>query len=182
MRTTLTADVRPACRALRHRLRRLVADQRFEEAETLRRRLAALLDAAARFHRVTSLAGCAQIVAARWEAPDWQIHVIRHGRLAAAGLARPGEVPQAVARALVATAETVPEPVGPQSAATVEESLRIAAWMEQPGVRLIEIDGDWAWPLYGVLDHERLVEQLLGPDSDGVPGTAAADIDHAVSA
>jgi DNA polymerase-3 subunit epsilon len=135
----------------------------------LRRRLTALLDSALRFHRVTSLAACPQIVAARWEAPpgspgEWQIHVIRHGRLAAAGVSRPGDVPQAVARMLVATAETVPPPTGPQSAATVEETLRIADWLERPGVRLIDIDGDWAWPLYGVLSHDALVGHLLGPD------------------
>jgi DNA polymerase-3 subunit epsilon len=162
VRITMTRDVRPACSALRDRLRRLVAQQRYEEAETLRRRLAALLDAGARFHRVTSLAGCRQIVAAVWEAPNWQLHVIRYGRLAAAGVSRPGEIPQAVARSLVATAETVPPPIGPQSAATVEETLRIAAWLERPGVRLIETDGDWAWPLHGVLSHDALVEQLLG--------------------
>jgi DNA polymerase-3 subunit epsilon len=169
VRTTLTSDVRPACRALRGRLRRLVFEQRYEEAELLRRRLTALLDSALRFHRVTSLAACPQIVAARWEAPpgspgEWQIHVIRHGRLAAAGVSRPGDVPQAVARMLVATAETVPPPTGPQSAATVEETLRIADWLERPGVRLIDIDGDWAWPLYGVLSHDALVGHLLGPD------------------
>jgi DNA polymerase-3 subunit epsilon len=162
VRTTMTTDVRPACRALRDRLRRLVDQQRYEEAETLRRRLVALLDAAARFHRVRSLAQCRQLVAARWQAPDWELHVIRYGRLAAAGRSRPGDVPQAVARALVTTAETVPAPVGPQSAATIEETLRIADWLEQPGVRLIETDGDWAWPLHGVLSHERLVEHLLG--------------------
>ena len=165
VRTTLTSDVRGACTALRDRLRRLVAEQRYEEAETLRRRLAALLDSGARFHRVTSLAGCRQIVAARWEAPDWQIHVIRRGRLAAAGLSKPGEVPQAVARALVATAETVPPPIGPQSGATVEETLRIADWLEKPGVRLIDVDGDWAWPLHGVLSHEQLVGHLLGVEA-----------------
>jgi DNA polymerase-3 subunit epsilon len=71
-----------------------------------------------------------------------------------------------VARTLVAAAETVPAPVGPQSAATVEETLRIADWLERPGVRLIEIDGDWAWPLYGVLSHEQFVEHALGDTSD----------------
>ncbi|MBO0812781.1 MAG: endonuclease, partial [Microlunatus sp.] len=141
----------------------------------LRRRLEALLESAHRFHRVTSLARCSQIVAARWEAPpgtpgEWQLHVIRYGRLAAAGVSRPGEVPQAVARMLVATAETVPEPTGPQSAATVEETLRIADWLERPGVRLIAIDGDWAWPLYGVLSHDALVDQLLGPQSAALGG------------
>ena len=176
VRTTLTSDVRPACSALRNRLRRLVTEQRYEEAETVRRRLAGLLDAAARFHRVGSLAGCPQIVAARWDAPHWEIHVIRYGRLAAAGVALPGEVPQAVARALVTTAETVPAPVGPRSAATIEETLRIATWLERPGVRLIEIEGDWAWPLYGVLSHQQLVDELLGPPAAGSVSFSAGNL------
>ncbi|MFZ0530418.1 MAG: hypothetical protein WAL91_07780, partial [Propionicimonas sp.] len=77
----------------------------------------------------------------------WEVHVVRHGRLAAAALARPGEVPQQVARDAVATAEWVATPVGPASAALVEETERVADWLERPGVRLIEVDGDWSWPL-----------------------------------
>jgi len=52
-----------------------------------------------------------------------------------------------VARDAVLTAEWVARPVGPAPAATVEETERIADWLERPGVRLIEIDGDWSWPL-----------------------------------
>ena len=73
--------------------------------------------------------------------------MIRHGRLAAAALARPGEVPQQVARDAVTTAEWVARPVGPAAAAIVEETERIADWLERPGVRIIEMDGDWSWPL-----------------------------------
>ena len=92
-----------------------------------------------RFHRVRSLAACPEIVAARRSGDDWEIHVIRYGRLAAAGVARPGDVPQAVARAVRATAETVLPPVGPLPAAGIEETERIAAWLEQPGSRLMEL-------------------------------------------
>jgi DNA polymerase-3 subunit epsilon len=77
-------------------------------------------------------------------------------------VATPYEVPQAVARALRATAETVERPPGPLPAAGIEETERIADWLEQPGVRLIEITGDWAWPLHAVLDHEALVRHALG--------------------
>ena len=38
-------------------------------------------------------------------------------------------------------------PVGPAPAAIVEETERIADWLERPGVRLIEVEGDWCWPL-----------------------------------
>jgi DNA polymerase-3 subunit epsilon len=143
-------------------MRRLVDQQRFEEAATIRRRLETLTRTGARYHRVASLAACPEIVAARREGADWEIHVIRHGRLAAAGLARPHEVPQAVARALRATAETVSPAPAPLPAATIEETERVADWLERPGVRLMEVTGDWMWPLHAVLDHSALVEHTVG--------------------
>lgn len=143
---SFTQDVRPVVRAVGQRLQRLIDEQRFEEAATVRDRLSTYTGAAIRHHRVASLARCPEIVAAYRSDAGWEIHVIRHGRLAGSGLARPGEVPQAVARHVVATAETVLPAPAPQSAATVEETLRIADWLERPGVRLMHIDGDWIWP------------------------------------
>jgi len=147
------------------RLQRLIRQQRFEEAAIIRRRLEALTRTAARFHRIRSLAACAEIVAARKVDLDWEIHVIRYGRLAGAGRATPREVPQAVARAVRLTSETVAKPPDPLPAAGIEETERIADWLEQPGIRLIDITGDWMWPLHAVLDHEALVQYALG----GVP-------------
>ena len=60
-------------------------------------------------------------MAARKVDVDWEIHVVRCGRLAGAGLATPQEVPQAVARAVRATAETVPKPLDPLPAAGIEK-------------------------------------------------------------
>ena len=71
----------------------LAAEQRFEEAATIRGRLDTLIRTGARFHRVGSLAACPEIVAARRNGDEWEIHVIRYGRLAAAELARPGRRP-----------------------------------------------------------------------------------------
>ena len=116
---------------------------------------------AARFHRVRSLAGCPEIVAARRDGPNWEIHVVRFGRLAGTGVSTPREVPQAVARAVRATAETVIRPPDPLPAAGIEETERIADWLEQPGVRLIEITGDWMWPLHAVVDYQALLKPTL---------------------
>lgn len=162
VRRALCADPRAAVAAIRTRLNRLVGEQRFEEAATIRRRLETLSRTARRFHRVSSLAGCAEIVAARREGPDWHIHVIRHGRLAGTGVATPREVPQAVARDVRACAETVRPAPGPLPAAPIEETERIADWLEQPGVRLIDVVGEWAWPLHAVLDHDTFVRHALG--------------------
>ena len=172
VRDALCSDPRPAVSAVSSRLTRLVGERRFEEAETIRRRLETLGRTARRFHRVTSLAACPEIVAARREGAGWDIHVIRYGRLASSGVAGPHDVPQAVARSTVATAETVRPAPAPLPAAGIEETERIADWLEQPGVRLMHIEGDWAWPLHAVLDHETLVQHALGGEAAHQPAMA----------
>ena len=146
VRDGLAVDVGPLVAASRPRLQTLIEAQRFEEAGELTARLETCSRASLRFHRLASLAACPQLVAAYRVADGWEIHVVRYGRLAAAALARPGEVPQQVARDAVAAAAWVAAPVGRQSAATIEETERIADWLERPGVRMIEVDGEWAWP------------------------------------
>jgi DNA polymerase III subunit epsilon len=162
VRTALAADVRPVVEASRERLGILVGQQRFEEAVEVRDRLRTLLRSSVRHQRVRALASCPQIVAAYASGAGWEIHVVRHGRLAAAALVQRGEVPQAVARIAVAAAESVRPAVGPQPAALIEETERVAAWLERPGVRLIDIDGDWAWPVFSGLDDATLARTLLG--------------------
>lgn len=147
VRHSLNSDIKPLLRAAEPRLSQLVRDERFEEAAALTDRLEACSRATLRHHRLASLAACAQIVAACRTGAGWEIHVIRHGRLAAAALARAGEVPQQVARDAILTADWVATPTPPQPATIIEETERIADWLERPGVRLIEIDGDWCWPV-----------------------------------
>lgn len=159
VRTGLTVDVRGLVDAGRSRLSTLAAGQRFEEAGHIRDRLRTLLRASVRYQRLQALARVPQLVAAYRGAAGWEIHVIRHGRLAAAALARPGDVPQAVARDAVAAAEAVSPGPGGVPAALTEETERIAAWLERPGVRLIDIEGDWVWNLFGGADESAL---LLG--------------------
>ncbi|MDN5725948.1 MAG: DEDD exonuclease domain-containing protein [Propionibacteriales bacterium] len=159
LRGALTSDIRPVLSAVRERLARLISQERFEEAETIRRRLQQMIDTSRRFHRIASLAAVPQIVAARSTARGWEITVIRYGRLAQSALARPGEVPQAVARAAVATAETVSPPYKPLPAASVEEAERIGDWLEQ--ARIIDIDGEWTWPLHATITAAAL-PRLVG--------------------
>ena len=136
-----------------------LADQeRFEEAGVHRDRLAAFVRAAARTQRLTSLTRCAEVVAARREEDGrWGVHVVRHGRLAAAGVIPAGADATAYVDQLRSSAETVSPATGPMPAATAEESERILRWLEQPGVRLVDIDGEWTCPVPGAGRHtERL--------------------------
>ena len=163
VKASLHDDVRPVLWASREKLTRLASQQRFEEAASLRERLTTYTRASTRFHRLSSIANCSEIVAAKFCHDGWDIHVIRYGRLAASAHARAGEVPQRVARDAVAAAETVLAPPSPQSAALVEETTRIAAWLETPGIRLIEISGEWSWPLHGSIAEDQLAAHALWP-------------------
>lgn len=181
VRSSLTTDIRPVLNAAQSRLASLIRRQRFEDAAVVTARLSAFASSAVRHHRVASLAGCPQIVAAYRQVDDWHIHVIRYGRLAAAARARPGDVPQAIARSAVAVAEQVAPPVGPQSAATTEETERIAAWLERPGVRLIDIEGDWSWPLHiGLAEGDLARHALPDPLPSDRPQQAASGASEAV--
>ncbi|WP_040161781.1 DEDD exonuclease domain-containing protein [Nigerium massiliense] len=162
VRDGLTRDIRPVLQANRSRLRTLVQQERFEEAGQLTIRAEALLRSSLRFQRIASLARCPEIVAAYAADGGWEIHVIRFGRLAASAFARRGEVPQAVARDAVRVAETVARPHAPLPAGLIEETERIAAWLERPGVRLMTVEGDWNWPINSGVPADELPRQLLG--------------------
>ncbi len=144
----LAGDIRPVVGAAEQRLLRLARDLRYEEAANVKARLDVFERTALRLHRTASLAACPQIVAARASSAGWEIHVVRYGRLVSATVARPGEPPLDVATAAVEAAETVAAPALPHPAATIEETERVAAWLETPGVRLMEIEGTWAWPIH----------------------------------
>lgn len=164
VRDSWLSDVRPVLRSVRTRMRTLVAQQRYEEAGELAERMITHHRASLRFHRLRSLALCRQVVAAVPSARGWDIHVIRYGKLAAATCA-PSAQARSAAEAAVAAAETVLPPVEGLPGGSVEEAERVASWLEQPGVRLIEIDGDWAWPLHSGVAEASLAVELLGPDA-----------------
>jgi DNA polymerase-3 subunit epsilon len=136
--------------ALEARMRRLSAEHRYEEAAVDRDRLAVYIRTAARMQRLRSLTAISQMVAAS-PAFDggWDIHVIRYGRLAAAGVMPRGAHPTPYVDALVATAETVTPGPGPTPAASAEETECVLRWLDSPGVRLVQVDGTWSVPAYG---------------------------------
>jgi DNA polymerase-3 subunit epsilon len=128
--------------------------ERFEEAGVHRDRLATFVRAAARTQRLTALSRCPEIVATRREADSrWAVHVVRHGRLAAAGVIPPGADAHQYVAELRMSAETVGDAPGPVPAATAEESEKVLRWLESEGVRLVDVDGEWACPVAGATRH-----------------------------
>lgn len=159
-RAAMSADVRPVVTAMEARMDRLSATLRYEEAAGQRDRLAAFVRGAARAQRLSALAACGQLVAARprFDA-EWELSVVRYGRLAAAGAVPRGIHPRPYLDALVATAETVTPRPGPAPCASAEEMECILRWLGSPGVRLLELDGTWASPAYGAESVKARIER-----------------------
>jgi DNA polymerase-3 subunit epsilon len=166
-RDLLTRDARPLLEAARRRMASLSAQQRYEEAAAHRDRATAFVRTAARMQRYAALAACAELLAAKpGFAGGWDLAVVRHGRLAGA-TTMPAGVPAApYVEALVAAAESVTPGPGPLAAATAEEMDRILAWLDEPGARLVRLDGQWSCPATGAAGlHHWLAAAEAGRDS-----------------
>jgi DNA polymerase-3 subunit epsilon len=149
-RALVRDDPSPAVLHLQQRIVALAEGERFEDAASQRDRLAALVRSVTTLQRVVALTSVAELVAARPTAElGWELTVIRHGRLAAAGVLARGAAPGPFVDALVATAETVLPGPGPLPAATAEEVRCLLRWLEADDVRLVRLDGTLASPVSG---------------------------------
>jgi len=132
----------------------LAAEERYEDAGVHRDRLAAFVRAASRTQRLTALTRCSELVAARREDNGrWAVHVVRHGRLAGAGVIPVDANARDYVEQLRLTSETVSPGLGPTPAATAEETEKVLRWLESPGIRLVHVDGEWACPVRGASRH-----------------------------
>lgn len=154
LRDTLLRRPDDVVEAINARMSDLAADERYEEAGVHRDRLASFVRAAARTQRLTALTRCPEVVATRRDdAGRWAVHVVRFGRLAAAGVIPPGGDAHQFVAELRAGAETVSTAPGPVPAATPEETEKVLRWLEGPGLRLIDVDGEWTSPIGGATRH-----------------------------
>ena len=132
---------------LERRLHAHSAAERFEQAGFDRDRLTVLVRALDRGQRLAALASVPELVAAR---PDgnhgWEFAVVRHGRLASAGVARRGVPPMPVVDALTASAETVLPAEGPLRGAPAEEVALVLRWLDRPGTRMVRCSHPWTEP------------------------------------
>lgn len=158
----LAGDSRPAVAAVRQRMALLSQQERFEEAQALRDRLAALVKATSRSQRAAPVTAAAEVIAAR-RAPrgGWDLVCVRHGRLAGSTHSPTGADPMPYAEALRASADVVSAPSGPGTSALPEETEIVVRWLEAEGTRLVDIEGEWTCPIGGAAAaHEELAPAL----------------------
>lgn len=121
---------------------------RFDRAGIARDRLSVLADGADRGQRLAAFAAIEELVAARPDgAGGWELTVVRHGRLAAAGTAVRGTNPMHLVDLLLASAETVVADDSPLPGASAEETTTVLRWVETPGTRLVATSRPWSMPV-----------------------------------
>ena len=159
----------------------LAAAERFEEAAMWREAFGNYVNAVFRTERLRWIATTPELVAAQNTIDGgWEIHVIRYGRLAAAGVVEPGFDPWPHVAALVASAEFVEPGIEPAPASVTEEAFDLLRWLESDGVRLVASSRDLSMPIdcggketIQLLDVRRVVGEHLaavtGNESTGRP-------------
>jgi DNA polymerase-3 subunit epsilon len=135
-----------ALAAAARRIAELAGRQRYESAARLRDHTVDAVEVLWRGQRLRALAALPELVAA---APDgeggWQLAVVRHGQLAAAGNARRGVPPMPVVEAIEAGAQVILPQPAPLGGALVEETALIARWLAAPGVRIVRTSDEQGW-------------------------------------
>ncbi|WP_183545429.1 DEDD exonuclease domain-containing protein [Nocardioides albus] len=143
------------------RLTGLAEQERFEEAAVHRDRLTSYLRAAARTQRLSAITRLPDLTAIRREDDGrWAVHVVRHGRLAGAGVIPREANAHSYVAALQLSAETVLPAPGPVPAASAEETELVLRWLESPGVRLAHIEGEWTCPIGGAGRRAAALERV----------------------
>lgn len=140
--------------AMDARQRQLSAAERFEEAAVVRDRVLAFVVGNAKRRRYERLAMVPHLVAAQLVDDVWNVHVIRFGKLAAAGTLHAGADHRDQIDAIVATASQI-LPTDVVTAADVRETLMLQQWLEQAHVRLLDGSIETTLPPIEPL-HQRL--------------------------
>ncbi|NUS71893.1 MAG: DEDD exonuclease domain-containing protein [Corynebacteriales bacterium] len=136
------------------RIDALSQSQRFEDAATLRDQVGELLHALIRGQRLQSLRSVPELVAARRaHGTTWDISIIQHGHLLCAANAPNAHAVLPAVERLRATAPTGLEPAA-------GETELISRWLDQPGVRLVDVRGQWSCPAKGAERWTELASTL----------------------
>lgn len=170
----IVGDSRRVVTALTTRMGALAEQERFEDAGAVRDRMLALVRGIARVQRIAPVAASPEIVAAR-PAPTggWEVVVVRHGRLAATTVTPRGADPMPYIEAARTSAEVVLPAPWPAPAALPEETEKVLRWLESPGVRLVDLDGEWSCPVGGAGGARAALEPQV-VERQRVPGFVAA--------
>lgn len=141
VRDALTQNLSSLVSSLQEKMTQHSNDLKYEDAALVLNRLTHVANAAHRTASLASLTQIPQIVAARaTESGGWDIHVIKHGWLAATAHAPLGSDPVATAKAAVLSSATLPN-----TPILISEVSLIHEWLTRKHTRLVNISDGFEW-------------------------------------
>jgi DNA polymerase-3 subunit epsilon len=148
-RVALHHDATGILSELEERMKELAEQERFEEAAEIRNRLGAFIRGTARGQRIRSLTRVPHLIAALPIAPSqWEFIVVRHGKLA--GTARGTATNyKEVIESLKLTSDIVADNGEILPASHHEEVEVLLRYLNQDGIRLVDVEGEWSLPVFG---------------------------------
>lgn len=159
LKFAMLIDSREMLTKLRERMHTLSIQERFEEAAEVRNRLGAYIRGTARGERIRSLTKVEEIVALTRSGKNIELVLIRYGRLAASLLASQDRLDEALT-AIRLTGEVVSASEKVLPASTYEEVEVLLRYLEQDGIELLEIKGEWARASFGAGYARSQLEDL----------------------
>ena len=123
-------------------------EERFEEAIEVRDRYSALLRAASRIERLNSIAKIPELIIAKPYGDFWEFASIKYGKLAGSNISNSTTSVKAALSALELTSENVIFE-GFLQRVNYQEVELILNYLESPGVRIVKIEGEYAFPTFG---------------------------------
>ena len=147
-RNLLEVDFREIHENSNLKMAELSINEKFEEAIEVREKYAHLVRAAARIERLNSIAKLPELVAAKSVGEHWEFIIAKYGRLAATNLSTATTSVSKALSALNLMAEQVPNS-GFLQEVNHEEVELILGYLESPGVRLVKVEGEYAFATFG---------------------------------
>ena len=121
--------------------------EHFETAARRRDELAATVRVLGAAQRLRALCSIEQLIVARpGVSGGWRFAVVRHGRLAGAGVSRPGAPPMPVVDAVRAGAQTVVPAPDPLRGTPAEEAALVYRWVTATDARIVDTTDGFALP------------------------------------
>ncbi|MEI6249610.1 MAG: DEDD exonuclease domain-containing protein [Actinomycetes bacterium] len=146
------------------RMKELALEERYEEAIEVRNRLTAFLRGGSRGERLRAFVDLPQILTAlATDAGGWEFTCIRYGRFAGALISDPGYSPQLTIDSLLVLSERVEPRDRILPASSHEEAERLLRYLDTPGMRLVEVQGEWIGQTRGSQAHRHAIEALALP-------------------
>ncbi|MFM7491438.1 MAG: DEDD exonuclease domain-containing protein [Actinomycetota bacterium] len=159
-RVSLHNDATTIVTELEKRMIELATQERFEEAADIRNRLGAFIRGTSRGQRIRALTRVSHLIAALPISPQqWEFVVIRYGKLAGTAQGTSHNYKEVI-ESLKLTADVVTDNGEILPASHHEEVEVLLRYLNQEGVRLVDIESEWSLPVFGSGSARESLEKV----------------------